>query len=78
MSGETHSITPPAKMRAEIDLASGEPEGILSAEIEEGIRHPRNVTYLRLLWLERRFLLRGAVFGFVLSLVVAFLNPLTI
>lgn len=40
-----------------------------------GIEEPKRVTWLRLLWMERRFLRRVTVRALVLALVVAFLLP---
>ena len=64
--------------RTQNDLEFGNGEMLAFAEpTPEEMRaaHERSAAHIRLLWEQRRFLVRWTVIGFVLSLVVAFLIP---
>jgi uncharacterized protein involved in exopolysaccharide biosynthesis len=56
----------------EIGAPSELPRHLSAAEAE-----PERILWLRLLWSERRFLVRAALYGLVLSLVIAFLFPVS-
>lgn len=74
MPRESHRVIG-EPLSPENGLIRREEEIILAEELEDRQRRERTISRLRLLWEQRRFLLRVVTVGLVCSLVAAFLIP---
>jgi capsule polysaccharide export protein KpsE/RkpR len=75
MSRDVHSASHHEHSREEIALAQRDDELSFGEGLDYRQTHERTIARLRLFWSRRDFLLRAAVWGIVLSTVIAFLIP---